>query len=81
MNILKVRDAGGKDYRHECGGEMMVDGTVSRTLPVGVGFRAGAKGCVIDSIKQKGYSGCCLKCGAEGAWLVGKGRLVSKRVA
>lgn len=77
MKTLKVKDVGRLDYQHECGGQMMVDGTCTKTIPLGCGFRPGVKGFVIDHITYKGFYGQCLDCGASGAWYVGKGKTKS----
>lgn len=81
MKMLNVRDAGKKDYRHvDCGGMMAVDGTFKSRMPIGLGFGPDGK-FRIDSVERKGFHGCCMKCGAEGGWQVGKGKLRTRHPA
>jgi hypothetical protein len=78
MKTITVKEARKGDFRcGKCGGQMMVDDTCTRKLPMGFGFRGTS--FVIDSMKQTGYFGECLKCGKKGAWYVGKAKLVTSK--
>lgn len=75
-HTIKAVKKGKGFYHADCGGMLAVGGTVTRTLPIGVGFINGRLG--VDCIKQKGYAGFCMKCGESGNWYVGKGRHIVK---
>jgi len=77
MKTIRVKEVRKGDFRCACGGQMMVDGTVTRKSPLGFGFRGTS--FVIDSMKQKGYHGECLKCRKKGAWFVGKAKVVTSK--
>lgn len=59
---------GNKDVRHvDCGGQLAICGEGVYSMPLGFGFK-GSK-FVVDKAEYKGYSGFCMKCGAEGIFI------------
>jgi hypothetical protein len=77
MKDIQVKEVSKGDFRCSCGGCMAVEGTVTRKLPLGFGFRGAS--FVVDSVKQKGYFGQCMECGKSGAWYIGKGKKATSK--
>ncbi len=76
-----------KGYRHDgniihkdCGGQVMVDASVSRRLPVGFGDKGDGK-FSIDYVVVRYWRGTCLKCGADGLFQMPGGRRLTTRPA
>lgn len=59
MKIVKCPKS--KDIHCTCGGQVMVDGEGTYTIPVGFGFHNDQK-FHVDSIRLRGYAGVCLGC-------------------
>jgi len=61
---------GHTDVRHVgCGGQLAIDGEGEFRMPLGFGFRQGAKGFVVDRVVYKFYRGFCLKCKKDGDFI------------
>ncbi len=75
---LKVTQPSKGNFRHSCGGQMAVEGTVTQDLPLGFGFVGGDTRFRMDALRRKGYYGFCLKCNAKGNWYIGNGRHITK---
>lgn len=69
---------GKTDVRCKCGGQVAVEASGWRQVPIGFGFRGGK--FVIDSGRYFGYFGFCMgKCRASNVFApTGKKRLVTK---
>ena len=75
MLIVKAK---AKEVICKCGGDVMVDASMTYVIPVGIGFHPDGH-CYIDSMHYTGWKGVCLDCQKEVfGWKTSK--LISKRV-
>lgn len=56
----RIRSRDGASVRCKCGGQVMVDAEGYHQIPIGFGFRGGK--FVVDTVRQRGWFGVCLKC-------------------